>query len=318
MAEGLPTYAVVSPVRDEAEFLAGTIESIVAQTHRPAEWIIVDDGSTDGTREIAERYAAEHDWIRVVSAEQEHRRARGKPIVLAFNRGRGMLAERPDFVVKLDGDLFVPSHYFAWVAETFRRDPRAGVVGGRGHVFDGTAWVPEKAASHNTLGYIKSYRSDCLDAIGGLRPSMGWDGIDEYGARARGWNVRVLSEVGVLHFKQRGSAQAWWRARWEEGVGNAYMGYRPDFLAIRAAYRMLVEQPPVLGGVVLALGYVWSRLRRRPTIDDAAAVAELRAEQRQRLAALARGRRELAAPPLPGHGPAFWSAEQARERDARD
>jgi poly-beta-1,6-N-acetyl-D-glucosamine synthase len=313
MPEPLPSYAIVSPVRDEGEFVAGTIESIVAQTHRPAEWIIVDDGSTDDTRRIAEGFAAEHDWIRVVAGEQRHRRARGKPIVEAFNRGREQLRKRPDFVVKLDGDLFVPSHYFAWVAETFARDPRAGVVSGRGHVFDGSAWVPERAASHNTLGYVKSYRSDCLDAIGGLRPSMGWDGIDEYGARARGWNVRVLTEVGVLHFKQRGSRQSWWRARWEEGVGNAYMGYRPAFLAVRAAYRTVVEYPPIAGGLVLALGYAWSRLRGRPTIDDAAAVAELRAEQGRRLRALVRGRTELPAPPLPDRGPAFWNAARARE-----
>ena len=66
MPGALPTYAVVTPVRDETEHFARTAESIIAQTHRPQQWVIVDDGSTDGTREIAERYAAAHDWIDVV------------------------------------------------------------------------------------------------------------------------------------------------------------------------------------------------------------------------------------------------------------
>lgn len=312
--EPLPDYALVSPVRDEAEHVAATIESILAQSHPPSQWIIVDDGSTDETREIAERYAREHDWITVVASGASKSRARGKPIVEAFNRGRAALHGEPEFVVKLDGDLFVPAHYFEWVARTLARDPRAGVVSGVGLVFDGATWVPEKAARHNTLGYIKTYRSACLDEIGGLQPSMGWDGIDEYAARARGWTVRVLTELSVLHYKQRGSRQDWWRARWEEGAGAAFMGYRPDFLLVRAVYRMLVEHPPVAGGLVLAAGYAWARLRRTPMIDDRLAREELRVEQRSRLRGLVRGRTTLVTPPLPEGGPAAWNAARARSR----
>jgi poly-beta-1,6-N-acetyl-D-glucosamine synthase len=125
-----PSYSVVSPVRDEAEHLPRTAASLVSQSHRPLEWVIVDDGSTDGTREIAERWAAQYSWISVISGESRHRRARGAPIVAAFKRGLAQLRERPDVVVKLDGDLFLPGHYFRWVAAVFERDPRSGIVGG--------------------------------------------------------------------------------------------------------------------------------------------------------------------------------------------
>src|SRR5581483_6629803 len=50
----LPSYAVVSPVRDEARDLACTAACLVDQTHRPQRWVVVDDGSTDDTRAIAE------------------------------------------------------------------------------------------------------------------------------------------------------------------------------------------------------------------------------------------------------------------------
>ena len=302
-----PSYAIISPVRDEARHIRRTLEAIVAQTHLPSEWVIVDDGSTDGTPEIVSEYAAVYPWIRLIGSGLEGRRERGSRIVEAFKRGRLELRLSPDVTVKLDGDLFLPPHYFAWIAEVFAQVPAAGVVGGVGLVWDGAAWVPEKAAHHNVVGYCKAYRTACLDDIGGLQSSMGWDGIDEYSARARGWSVHVLPELSVLHFKQRGSAQKWWQARWEEGAGNAFMGYRPDFLMLRAIYRALVESPRILSGLVLLCGFVWARITRRPQVPDSKARAELRTEQRRRLRApLSGGRGPSLVPPLSDGGPAFW------------
>jgi len=311
----LPTYAVVSPVRDEAEHLARTADCLVAQTHRPLQWVIVDDGSTDGTGDIARSYAAAHDWIRVVAGGDRHERARGAPIVRAFKRGRAALDVDPDITVKLDGDLFFASHYFEWVSETFARDPSAGVVGGLALLYDGRQWVVDGKGTHHVHGVAKAYRTTCLDDIGGLPESMGWDGIDEYSARARGWSVHVLTELHLLHYKVRGSKQAWYRARWEEGRGNHYMGYLPAFIAVRAPFRMVVERPPVLGGIVQAAGFAWSRVTGAPTYGDAAAVALLRQEQRQRLGTLVRGRMTVDVPPPPGGGPAFWAVERSN-RDA--
>ena len=281
----LPAYVIVSPVRDEAEHLGRTIESIVEQQHRPGEWVIVDDGSSDATPQIAAAAAAEHDWIRVVTRPERASagRARGKPIVEAFNAGLDTVSAAHEFVVKMDGDLFVPPHYFDWVARTFAHYPRAGIVGGFGLVPDGNDWVPDQIGRHNVAGYIKAYRRACLDEIGGLQASMGWDGIDEYSARARGWTSHPLTELVVLHYRRRGARQKWWKARWEEGTGNAFMGYLPSFVVLRAGYRGLVEKPPILSGIVLFAGYAWSRLTRRPQVPDPAAREELRREQRARL-----------------------------------
>jgi hypothetical protein len=228
--------------------------------------------------------------------------------VRAFNAGIATLAEVPEIVVKLDADLFLPAHYFAWVAETFARVRRAGIVGGVTLVFDRERWRPDATSRHNLSGVAKAYRRECLEEIGGLRPSMGWDGIDEYGARARGWEVHVLSELPILHFKARGSSQSWHRARWEEGVGASFMGYRPEFMLLRVAYRMLVEPPLLLGGLVSAAGFLHARATGAPRVDDARAVALLRGEQRERIAGLARFRgADAPVTPLPGGGPAFWT-----------
>src|SRR5665213_1550792 len=300
----LPSYAVITPVKDEARHFERTAEALLTQTHRPLQWVVVDDGSSDGTFDIASRYAVKHNWITVIRSRASGRRERGAPIVRAFNQGLTSLKTRPDFVVKLDGDLFFPAHYFAWVAATFNIDVRAGVVGGTVFINQDDEWVYDQMNHRTVHGAIKSYKYDCLDDIGGLHESMGWDGIDEFGARARGWNVHVLSELHVLHYKTRGSAQPWLRARWEEGRGTHYMGYRVSAMVRRTGYRMLVEHPPILGGIVLAMGFCWRSFIRAPQAEPRAR-QQLRAEQRgllfQRPATDRSPRSRLL-----DRGPAYW------------
>jgi poly-beta-1,6-N-acetyl-D-glucosamine synthase len=281
------SYAIVSPVKDEVTRLGPTAESIALQTLRPAQWVIVDDGSTDGTRELAHRLAGSHDWISAIDSGAEGDRARGGRVVRAFSSGSAALLDEHDFVVKLDGDVTLPSDYFERVAQTFETDGRAGIVGGRVLVHDGHRWVPEKVGRHTVHGAIKAYRTQTLSEIGGLRPSMGWDGIDEYAAKARGWKVIPLDGLLVYHHSERGSKQRWWKARLEEGRGAHYMGYRPSFVVVRAGYRMLVEKPPLLGGAALLAGWLHAAATRASIVDDPQAVAALRKEQRERL----RGRR---------------------------
>jgi poly-beta-1,6-N-acetyl-D-glucosamine synthase len=314
----LPSYAVVTPVRDEAKHFARTAESMIGQLHRPTRWVIVDDGSSDETPGIAARYAEEHDWITVISSGQRDERARGGKIVRAFNLGLAVLPNLPEVIVKLDGDLFLPPHYFAWVLETFSRVPVAGIVGGMTQLYDGRRWRPDATSQHNLSGVAKAYRRDCFEQIEGLRPSMGWDGIDEYAARARGWEVHVLSELPILHFNARGSKQRWYRARWEEGVAANFMGYRWDFMLVRVAHLMLVEPPAVLGGLAVAAGFLHARLSGGPTAGDAEARKVLRAEQRSRLGGMIHFRGTRApVPALPGGGPAFWATARSAQQTQR-
>jgi biofilm PGA synthesis N-glycosyltransferase PgaC len=56
----LQTYVLVTPARNEQDFIELTIRSMVAQTVKPLKWVIVSDGSTDRTDEIVEGYAANH------------------------------------------------------------------------------------------------------------------------------------------------------------------------------------------------------------------------------------------------------------------
>ncbi len=60
------TYVLITPARNEAQFIELTLQSMVAQTAQPLRWVIVSDGSTDGTDDIVRKYAADRDWIQLI------------------------------------------------------------------------------------------------------------------------------------------------------------------------------------------------------------------------------------------------------------
>src|SRR5437660_12505341 len=72
----LVRYCMITSVRDEEQFITGTIESVLCQTIRPLEWIIVDDGSMDSTRAIIDRYAERYTWILLLLREMSRFRYR--------------------------------------------------------------------------------------------------------------------------------------------------------------------------------------------------------------------------------------------------
>src|SRR5579863_9572585 len=87
-------YALVTPARNEADLIEQTIRSVVAQTVPPGKWVIVSDGSTDGTDEIVKRYASQYSWIELVRMpERRDRQFAAK--AHAFNAGCVRLKDVP-------------------------------------------------------------------------------------------------------------------------------------------------------------------------------------------------------------------------------
>src|SRR3954447_17213276 len=86
-----PVYVLITPARNEALFIELTLKSVVRQTVKPLKWIIVSDGSTDGTDDIVKSYAARHHWIELLRMpERTERHFGGK--AAAFNAGCARVA----------------------------------------------------------------------------------------------------------------------------------------------------------------------------------------------------------------------------------
>ena len=283
-------YVVITPVRDEAEFIEKTIHSMIQQTVRPTEWIIVNDGSTDETPEIVTRHAAEHPWIKLVNREDRGIRQRGKGIVEAFYKGYEALADQDyGFIVKLDGDLSFEPTYFESLLHEFTFRPRLGIAGGGVYErFGGEPWKLCTVKDH-VRGPTKVYKRACFEAIGGLVPSMGWDGIDEWKARTLGWEVRSFTELKVLHYRITGAATGPLKSNLEQGYGAHYMGYHPLYMIARGI-RHMFYRPYLIGGMAMIASYFLAWLRGKERLQDPSVIRYVRRTQLRQLAGLLKGK----------------------------
>jgi glycosyltransferase involved in cell wall biosynthesis len=275
MSGAATTYAVVTPVRNEADNLPRLAAAMVAQTLTPLHWVIVDTGSTDATLAVARDLAAAHPWVTVLEMPGDAVAMRGGPIVRAFGLGTAALDPAPDVVVKLDADLSFAPDYFACLLEAFAADPRLGLASGICTELTDGEWRPIYGTRSHVWGASRAYRWACLQQVAPLEERQGWDEIDSIKAQIRGWRAASLHDVPFRHHRPEGARDGQ-RRRWrDQGETAHYMGYRFSYLLARTCYRAL-RDPAALA---MLGGYVRASVRRQPGCPDRAVRQHLRREQ---------------------------------------
>ena len=277
-------YVVITPVRDEAEHIVETIRSLAEQTVRPEQWIIVDDGSSDDTGAIIDRYAGIHPWITCVHRSNRGFRDPDIGAIGAFLEGCDAIRVTDwQFIVNLDGDLSLAPAYFERCFDEFTKDPRLGIGGGTLllHSPDGLP-VVERVPEFHVRGATKIYRKACWDAIGGLAAVPGWDTFDEIKANMLGWRTRSFSDITGLHLRPTGAAGGGWRDAVKNGRSDYFLGYHPLFMIAKCLKR-LCQRPYLANGLGHFVGYASGYLRRRRRVADKRFVKYLRQQQMRRL-----------------------------------
>ncbi len=283
----LTTYVVVTPARNEGQFLELTIKSVVAQTVKPVKWVIVSDGSTDGSDDIVKRYANEYPWIELLRMpERQERHFAGK--VLAFNAGYERVKNlNCAVIVSLDADISFDEEYFAFLLGKLAADPALGLVG-----------TPFQEASTNETydyrfvsiehvsGACQVFRRECFDAIGGYIPVRG-GGIDHIAvitARMKGWKTMTFTDKVCLHHRKMGSAQhSSMVAHFKVGVRDYALGGHPLWQCFRTVYQMTNRKPYFIAGLLFGVGYFWAMIKHEERPVSAELVAFRRREQITRL-----------------------------------
>ncbi|MBL8861133.1 MAG: glycosyltransferase family 2 protein [Planctomycetes bacterium] len=265
---------LVTPCRDEAAYARRTLDSVVRQTVRPAQWTIVDDGSTDQTPSILAEYAARHPWIQVVRREDRGRRSVGPGVIDAFYAGYATARpERFEHVCKLDLDLDLPPRYFEILLERMANEPRLGTCSGKPYFeVPGRGLVSEGCGDEMSVGMTKLYRRECFEAIGGFVRHVMWDGIDCHRARMLGWIARSWDEpeLRFVHLRPMGSShRGILTGRFRHGHGQWFMGTGLAYMTASALYRC-AHRPWILGGLAMWAGYVASGLRGAARLEDRA------------------------------------------------
>lgn len=286
-----PNYVVITPARDEARYIGGTIESMVAQSFRPIKWVIVDDGSTDETGTIVERYLPMHPWIELVRMPERKKRHFGGK-VFAFQTGFDRVSHLEFEVVgNLDADVTFDSTLFETLMKKFAEDPELG-VGGAPFREGGGQYDFRFANIENVWGGCQFFRRQCYLDIGGYVPVErgAVDHIAVVTARMKGWKTRTFTENICIHHRSMGTAgQHILSARLRMGKKDYSVGNSPIWEFFRVIYQMRAR-PFVIGGLAVGTGYFWELLCRAPRPVSREFVEFTRMEQMVRLRRLFGGR----------------------------
>lgn len=259
----LPTYVLVTPARNEAQFIESTIQSVMAQTVHPLKWVIVSDGSTDGTDEIVLRYAAQCDWIELIRMPaREERSFAGK--AHAFAAGKARLHElNYDVIANLDADITVEEDYFEFLLGKLSNDPKLGVVGTPYIETTGESFDYRFTSVEHVSGACQVFRRECYEAIGGYVPvKLGTiDCIAVITARMKGWSTRTFTGKICRHHRRAGTAQnGATKAHFTTGVMDYAMGNHPLWQICRSVYQCS-RRPVMLRGLAIGAGFLWAVMK---------------------------------------------------------
>lgn len=265
------TYLLISPCRNEEEYMRQTLDTVIAQSVQPTKWVIVDDGSTDTTPQILAQYAAKYSWIEIVTRKDRGHRAVGPGVIDAFYAGYETInPDDYDYLCKLDLDLRLPRHYFEILMQRMAADPALATCSGKAYIEEKGALVDERHGDETSLGMTKFYRVSSFKAIGGFVREVMWDGIDCHRCRMMGWIARSWNEpeLRFVHLRPMGSSQQGvYTGRMRHGFGQYFMGTGFFYMAASALSR--ANQPPyVLGSMAMLWGWVKSALQGKPRYAD--------------------------------------------------
>jgi biofilm PGA synthesis N-glycosyltransferase PgaC len=279
-----PVYVLISPARNEARFIEQTIKSVIGQTIRPVKWVIVSDGSTDGTYDIVKKYAAEHAWIELVRMpERKERHFAGK--VHAFNAGYERVKGLSyNIIGNLDADITFEADYMSFLLSKFSENPKLG-VGGTPFREESEQYDYRFSSIEHVSGACQLFRRECFEAIGGYIPlkAGGVDLAAVLNAKMKGWQTRTFTEKTCQHHKKTQSSKySSLNAIYRSGYHDYLMGGHPIWQIFRSGYQM-TKKPFLVGGSVLLVGYLWAMLTRPDRIVSKELIAFRGKEQMRRL-----------------------------------
>jgi biofilm PGA synthesis N-glycosyltransferase PgaC len=282
----LPAYALITPARNEARLIEATIRAVAAQTVRPQRWIIVSDGSSDGTDELVSLYTAVHDWIELLRMPPRNERHFGGK-VLAIRAGIEHLQEVPyEVIACLDADITFENDYFAFLLEKLALYPELGIVGTPYKDTTSEMYDYRFVSVEHVSGACQVFRRKCYEEIGGYVPSKGGaiDTIAALTARMKGWKTRTFTDKICLHHRVIGSAQSGpLEARFILGKRDYAIGNHPLWEILRGMYQM-TKKPRMIRGLALIAGYLWAAIKRAERPVSAELRAFRRKEQMHHLA----------------------------------
>jgi glycosyltransferase involved in cell wall biosynthesis len=198
-------FYIIIPAHNEADCIGQTLNSLVNQTLKPKQIVVVNDNSTDTTQQLVEFLLKKHPSIRLIHSKSSNKHLPGSKIINAFYKGYETLDDNYDIICKFDADLIFPNNYLETLASHFSKNKTLGLASGFWYIKKNGNWALENLTRKDHIrGALKAYRKACFLEIGKLKPSMGWDTVDELLAKYYGWEILTDERLQVKHLKPTG------------------------------------------------------------------------------------------------------------------
>lgn len=270
------SYVLATPVRNERALLPGLVATVEALSPPPAVWLVVDDGSTDGSRQWLDEASSSRPWMLVRSSPEDADEYLGAHVARIKRWGLAQAIARcteggqaPSFAGIVDADIVLPPNHYARLMEEMNADPELGVVSSaiQSSSGDGApARVDAFQRSDEPRGGTQFFRVSCLEAIGGLPPWPGFDGAANVKARARGYRTRLVADV-IATQRRDMAARFGFAAGYERRGRYAwFLGVHPLLVAGRAAAYAVTVSPGV--GARFLRGWAGEAVRGAPRCPD--------------------------------------------------
>lgn len=281
----MSSYILITAARNEEAHIEKTIQSVVSQTILPRKWVIVSDGSTDRTDEIVQKYACEHNFIRLVRSQNDANRNFGSK-AKAVQHGYSLVKDLTfNFVGNLDADVSFAPDYYRHMINQLIENPRLGIVGGVRFDLCNDKFRRIECAQNSVGGPFQFFRRECFEDVGGYQtmPFGGIDAVAEITARMKGWEVRSFPEYKIYHHRGTGAA-TFSRVgfNFNYGIKNYLIGYHPLFFCAQSMFHG-ARNKNIVHPFLRIAGYCWAFLRGHKRTVSGEFVRYLRAEQRTRL-----------------------------------
>lgn len=256
-------YILITAAHNEQDFIEKTILSVINQLHKPTEWIIVSDGSTDTTEFIVSKYASENSFIKLLLNNRKEGRDFASK-VYAINIGlKNIQTSDYDYLGILDADVSFDKDYYSLLIEEFKKNPKLGIAGGNYFDIINGKNVPVHLSPNSVRGATQFIRRKCFDHIGALLPMKygGEDAAACFSARMYGWETKSFPDMLVLHHRPTGFAgKNLLKTRLRDGYVEYNLGYHPLFQFVKCVKRV-TQNPYFIGSFIRFIGFWIARFK---------------------------------------------------------
>jgi glycosyltransferase involved in cell wall biosynthesis len=263
---------IITPLKNEESSLCDVAKSVIRQTIAPKLWVIVDDGSTDGSANISRNLQSRFKWIKGINLPNHPRDitfhyayvcCKGFDYAIQYCKTNNIYI---DYIVLLDADTILEVNYLKKIIIEFNNDPKLGIASGIVHHNINGELKESNFNQNRPSGTGRVWRKDCFLDTGGYLVEPCPDSISNVKALSNDWKIKKFRNIVSTETRQTCSAEGIWQGFKINGVNAYYLNKHPILILLSFCYYILNK--PHYNGLSFLYGYLIAALKRKERILD--------------------------------------------------